>query len=177
MHVCLHCMSVYTAGFVYMSSTFPTAPPGSLGLVGSRAVLPEPRDPLWPWPGSCSPDVPTAQSSSRQAGASGLGLPELRGRDLWLWLSPPAPPRPPVMGDYKRPLHALPPELCAQPTLLSAHHAEKRIQAQALTAPRAPPTAPLAPPFVSPAPGPPLLPTVVLPQGLSLCLEGPSRPF
>lgn len=46
-----------------------------------RACL-VPRDLVWPWPGSCSPDVPTAKSSSSQAGASGLGLRELWGKTL-----------------------------------------------------------------------------------------------
>lgn len=93
-------------------------PSQSLGLGGPREVLPMPRDLLWPWPGSCSPDVPTARSSSRQAGASGLGLPELRGRDLSLQL----PTRPSlVTGDYQRPLRALSPELClSQHCLASA---------------------------------------------------------
>lgn len=82
------CMRVSTAECIlFDAGSCPACSPlplPSLGLVGSRAGLPGPRDPLCPWPGSCSPDVPTAWSSSRQAGASGLGLLELRGRDLWL---------------------------------------------------------------------------------------------
>lgn len=113
---------VYTAGRILVDSCSCPAhsplplPPGSLGLVGSRAVLPVPRDPLWPWPwpGSCSPDVPTVLSSSRQAGASGLGLPELRGRDLWLWLSPP-----PCNGRLQAPPpHSTPRTVCSASTPL-----------------------------------------------------------
>lgn len=84
-----------------------------LALQAPGRACPVPRDLLWPWPGSCSPDVPTARSSSRQAGASGLGLRELRGRDLWLWLSPTSL----VTGDHNRPPSRLYPRTVRSPTL------------------------------------------------------------
>nr|KAF6358500.1 hypothetical protein mPipKuh1_010326 [Pipistrellus kuhlii] len=128
---------------------------GALASQAAGRACPVPRDPFWlrwPWPGSCSPDVPTARSSSRQAGASGLGLPELRGRDLWLWLFPP-PPLLPVTGDHKRPLHTLAQKPALSQHRLSAPRAEKNSQS---LQPLSTQPATSAPPL-SPAAGPPAL--------------------
>lgn len=139
-----------------MSSTFPAAPPRVLALQAAGRACPAPRDPLWPWPCSCSPDVPTAWSSSRQAGASGLGLPELRGRDLWLWLFPLA--RPPSAPCNRRP--QAPPSTLYPRTLHSANTASlpitPRIKSKPLPSLQLcppPPAPPPAPGFLSPALG------------------------